>query len=469
MPHANFPGGLSYTVEAELGRGEAVIREYLRAGLPVVQATRLENFSRFLERDIYLIWGEFRPADLQVPGVIVAEGGVELSYNALPPVPVWPFRPLRPDQVLALALQRFPLGLQRVFDPAEFSRVPVQASLKEELPFGVEGLTLGLEVGSADPRRTGDLEGILELIQAREAWSAGQGEGVVIAVVDSGVEGVPPASREGGWTNLTGGDPWQDEYGHGSMVARIALAVAPRAKILSIKPAPDERGVMSSGSVYLAADWLLGWAIETGKPLVLNNSWGLGGCISVYFPANVLATRVLQKIDRERISLLSWAIGNSRHVCGDSRISAYTLASIPVSMGVGALDRELRPQFYSARGPGPSFPWQPAVCCPTYGVLPWGSGWRDFQEQGGGTSSCAPMVAGALAILRSLYPAASGRELRAALRASANNRLLGYSGALYHPLTGSGLLQIADAVKAVPRARRHPSYFLEGLKWVPNA
>lgn len=145
-------------------------------------------------------------------------------------------------------------------------------------------------------------------------------------------------------------------------------------------------------------------------------------------------------------------------------VSVYTLASIPTSMATGAVGRQLSPLPYSGRGPGPDFLWQPSVCCPTYGVLPWGNGWVDFEDQGGGTSACAPIVAGTLAILASLFPDASGRMLRSAIRASASNAMVGLPGVPYHPLTGSGLLQAHKAIRAVGlMAAAHPSYILEAL------
>ena len=99
----------------------------------------------------------------------------------------------------------------------------------------------------------------------------------------------------------------------------------------------------------------------------------------------------------------------------------------------------------------------------TFGVLPWGHGFRDFGEQGGATSSCAPQVAGAMAILMTQYPEADNATLRAALRAGASNVALGQPPVPYTPATGSGVLQVRRSLEAVPWARFHPSYGMELL------
>ena len=134
--------------------------------------------------------------------------------------------------------------------------------------------------------------------------------------------------------------------------------------------------------------------------------------------------------------------------------------SLPWSVSIGAVDRELRPQFYSSQR-GQCYPLIPTVVCPTYGMLPWARGFRDFGEQGGGTSSCAPMVSGALAILSSAFPKARNAELRAALRAGAMPLNPDRPYRYFDPGTGSGLLQVENSLARVTTAREHPTYGYE--------
>ena len=155
-----------------------------------------------------------------------------------------------------------------------------------------------------------------------------------------------------------------------------------------------------------------------------------------------------------------WAAGNNRHIVGEGRVSSYCMNTTRQSTNAAALDRNLRPQFYSSLG-GQCWPLNPTVCAPTFGILPWGKGFQDMGEQGGATSSCAPMVAASLAIMMTRWPRRPFGDYRAALRASANNAVLGRPGVEFDHATGAGLLQAHLAVDAVPRAHSHFSWALE--------
>lgn len=123
---------------------------------------------------------------------------------------------------------------------------------------------------------------ILNQIGATRAISRSSGgDGVVILVVDSGVNGarLSPESRAGGWTDHSSGDPWKDDVGHGTMVALIALAVAPNAKIFSVRIKPGPNGGLMKESIMTAVDSLI--PLIQANPdlrLVMNNSWGTAGC-----------------------------------------------------------------------------------------------------------------------------------------------------------------------------------------------
>lgn len=468
----------SYTVEIDRGHGDRVLADYTRKGLPIDHVDQLPVISSFMERDVYLLWVPVAQdydglvLDLYVPNVRIAEGGISFLYNAFGP-------PLAPPYALSLLLQRFPiqvrqrLGLANVSVARQSYVAPVaNLNLAQKL-FGATGLSLGNVSSGEAFDQAGGLDAILDTIGARDAWRYNQGEHVTIAVIDSGIDGsvIPEANRAGGYA--PGGDPWSDQVGHGSMVGRIALAVAPKAKLLSIKPQPDDSGLLSSGNIFLAADWLLAWALEQRRDhpeshIVVNNSWGVLSCQESLLPGDSLATRLMNRVDRAGVAMMVWSAGNSRHICGDNAITVYVLASMVPSLAVGSLDQQLRPQFYSGRGPGVIFPWQPAVVAPTYGILPWGAGYRDFGAQGGATSSCAPMVSGALAILMTESPHPPHRLHRAAIRAGADNVQLGRPpGTLYDVFTGSGLLRIDRAVAAMNSgaAKLHPTYQLETLPW----
>lgn len=174
---------------------------------------------------------------------------------------------------------------------------------------------------------------------------------------------------------------------------------------------------------------------------------------------DVFITRTVRLLDEKHLVMTSWALGNNREVAGPNTISGYCMSSSKWATSAGAVGRDLRPQPYSSLG-GQCSPGHPVVAAPTFGVLPWGSGYRDFGELGGGTSSAAPQVSAALAMMMTQYPGKPFSHYRAALRASANNVILGQPGP-YNPLTGAGLIQMDRAIQRMPGIQTNPWWAFE--------
>lgn len=105
------------------------------------------------------------------------------------------------------------------------------------------------------------------------AWGGADGGGVRVCVVDSGVDGAHPlvGEVEEAWQVETGAAgqpqvvpcPPRDQAGHGTACAGIIRAVAPRARLSSVRVLTD--GKVGSGAALLAG---LEYAIEAGFDLI---------------------------------------------------------------------------------------------------------------------------------------------------------------------------------------------------------
>jgi subtilisin len=121
----------------------------------------------------------------------------------------------------------------------------------------------------------------LEDLSPEWAWGGATGEGVRVAVVDSGIEaghpdlegsvdasgGVVVSIDEEGQVVVTPG-PHDDAYGHGTACAGIIHRMAPGASISSVRVLGP--GLVGKASAFLAG---LGWAVEHGFD-VINLSLG---------------------------------------------------------------------------------------------------------------------------------------------------------------------------------------------------
>ena len=168
-----------------------------------------------------------------------------------------------------------------------------------------------------------------------------------------------------------------------------------------------------------------------------------------------MSARLVRALDQGNQVTLSFAAGNNNLECGGAP-SIIAVNSTEGGFTTAALDEQGRPQAYSSRGPGQCSLLCPFVSAPTFGVLPWGAGWRDFGPEGGRTSAAAAMLSCALSLLRGEFTQASNTDIRVALAASAKKT----PGSIpfHDPATGFGMLQVSDALSILPRARLSPLY-----------
>ena len=153
------------------------------------------------------------------------------------------------------------------------------------------------------------LPGIISLedLSPDWAWGGSSGEGVRVAVVDSGIEAGHPdlggmvATDEGmvvsldesGEVVFTRGQH-EDLFGHGTACAGIIHRLAPAAKITSVRVLGP--GLVGKASAFLAG---LGWAVEHGFDIInlslgtSRRDWALAFyevCDRAYFRGSFIVT-----------------------------------------------------------------------------------------------------------------------------------------------------------------------------------
>lgn len=343
-----------------------------------------------------------------------------------------------------------------------------------------------------------------DFIRAPEVWPVAQGEGVVVAVVDTGLDAEHPDIAANVWVHpgedldgngladaadrngidddgngfiddLTGfdfansvdanedgdyddpgdvsdADP-RDDNGHGTHVAGTIAAVAnngigivgvaPRAKIMALKGFP-ESGSASDTDLWRAVLY----AAENGAAVV-NNSWS---CSSPC-PVNPLAEEVL-----ELVEALGTVVVTSAGNKGED-VAFYSPENGDRVITVGAVGFEgVLPAFTNrgwlvdvvAPGGGPDEPLSVPVARQNILSLR-AEGTREDEPRFivddaylrlAGTSMSSPHVAGAVAVLRGLRPELTPAEVRLLLRLSA--RALGAPG--FDPYFGAGALDLVRLV-----------------------
>ncbi|HEX8343869.1 MAG TPA: S8 family serine peptidase [Actinoplanes sp.] len=247
---------------------------------------------------------------------------------------------------------------------------------------------------SADQYR--DMQWYLKSLRIAEAHRMTEGAGVIVAVIDTGVSAahsdLDGAVLPGKNVLGSGGDGRQDAYGHGTSMAGIIaargrgggrglLGVAPRAKILPVRP---------SGDTLVTVD-AIRWSVAHGAK-VINMSFAMDG-------SDQLADAVKLAADKDVV--LVGAAGNS----GTGANSQEYPAAYPEVVAVGAVDRTGDVPSFSQRGPQIDLV-APGVDIPT---LP-----RDAEASykiSRGTSEAAAIVSGAAALIRARFPELSAAEV----------------------------------------------------------
>ncbi|WP_339145544.1 carboxypeptidase regulatory-like domain-containing protein [Sutcliffiella sp. BMC8] len=305
----------------------------------------------------------------------------------------------------------------------------------------------------------------LEKIKATNVWGEYglKGEGIVIGIMDSGVDGTHEAlahnyrGRDGNhqysWIDVSGQNysTPQDGYGHGTHVAGTAvgggdgepIGVAPEAEWIAAKIFTDGGSATISG-IHRAFEWFMAPGGDPSKaPHIVNNSWGNPNTFNKEFYEDVQAWVAAGIFPL-------FAAGNE----GPGAQTVGSPGSFPESFTIGATDSNDQVASFSSRGP---VYWideegnqqrllKPNVTAPGHQVY---SAWPGVRGQGkyntiSGTSMATPHVAGAIALLLQANPNLSIQDMKDLLADTARQEQ--HMGTLPNDLYGEGIINIYQAV-----------------------
>lgn len=273
-----------------------------------------------------------------------------------------------------------------------------------------------------------------------DAWKRLDGLGsksVVVAIIDNGFDLSHP-DLQGKiyrpfdlWTQsreLVQGDP---SFTHGTPCASIALATSNGAGIIGA--APNAKFMPISGTSYSlrATEQMFDYCIKNGAD-VISCSWGT---TDPNFSLSPMKEKAIARAARDgrngKGCVIVYAVGNE----SQDFVSFYS--AHPDVIAVAACTSQDEHAKYSNKGR------EVTVCAPSNGDwpiiaarawwdegIPWEVGerryWRDGKSRGsrykhfGGTSGACPLVAGVCALILSIHPELTAREVKQILKTTAD-------------------------------------------------
>jgi len=271
----------------------------------------------------------------------------------------------------------------------------------------------------------------IENINAHLVWAAGnQGEGVIVAGIDTGVRSTHndlEANYRGsyGWLDATivGSQAPRDGNGHGThtmgtILGLNGIGVAPAAKWMACKGLTDAGSGTNAGLIE-CGQWVACPTLPDGTgedctkaPHVCSNSWG-GGQANAFYNAVINAWHAANIIP-------VFANGNSGPECGTANSPADSLAGV-IAVGATTIDNELA--YFSSKGPTVGGRMKPDISGPGMDVR---SAWITSDSAYNtisGTSMATPHVAGVVALMKSTNPNLTYEQISSAIYDSASHSL----------------------------------------------
>ena len=356
--------------------------------------------------------------------------------------------------------------------------------------------------GSLTMPQTGPHPGLLNsyipVIKADKAWQKGlNGQGITVAVVDSGITDYADFKDAGGnlrilnWVQYSNSQAYHpdDYYGHGSHVAGVIggngalsggayVGVAPAVNLLNVK-ITDDYGAGRISDVVAGLQWIYNNRAQYNIRVVnlsLNSS--------VAEPYHVSPLNAAVEILWFNGIVVVVSAGNNGTANGGV---LYPPANDPFVITVGATKDQGTTQLnddviapFSAYGITPDGFAKPDLVAPGHNIVsllgkpdavlaqqhpnnrqadPVQSNFFYFRMSG--TSAAAPMVAGAAALLLQAEPGLTPDQVKHRLMATANKQWQGYNATK----AGAGLLDIHAALNAKSTAAANTGIPASQLLW----
>lgn len=282
----------------------------------------------------------------------------------------------------------------------------------------------------------------LDALELTEMHKIAQGEGITVAVIDSGVDASHPDLEN---NVLPGADLYDDQskgheartdhgtgvasliagHGHGPDGRDGVLGVAPKAKILPITVTSLGTGGLPLVNESGVAD-AIEWAIDQGAD-VIN--------VSLSTTHSTAINRAVERAYQNNVIVVA-GVGNRENAVISS------LATHDATLAVAGLDRDGQPSRL-----GSLLGWETHLAAPAedlYQATP-GGGYATI----GGNSGATALVSGAVALVRSKYPNLSSEDLFK--RMIETTRDAGEPGR--DPEYGWGTLDLRAALTGAPDGR----------------
>ena len=341
---------------------------------------------------------------------------------------------------------------------------------------------------AGDDNTDGDTDGVLAAqALGGKAGQKNTGQGVNVALLDTGVSDTPALSRSSGRITdgvdtsqlNSGGDAltsgtFTDGYGHGTFLASLiaggkvpgsggrAIGIAPAARIVVVKVA-DAQGNTSLSDVLAGLDWV---AAHARAIQVVNLALAVDRPTAPAYGADPL-TAAVEHVRAAGVVVVA-AAGNQPSEVGDPGLD-------PQSLTVGAADVSgKRPSVAPFSGSGVvAGVTKPDVVAPglhVLGVINSDSlvaqqhpeGWADHHLfKGSGTSEATAIASGVAAAYLSDNPGATPLEVKSALRKQASP--------LNDNRAGAGLLNMVNGNGPKPSAADSGEAGWDTNSWTANA